>query len=492
VVPPRDVKKRGVLATRAPHRPNPIGLSVVRLLGVKGRTLRVRGSTCSTARPCSTSSPTSPTPTRSPTRPTAGSTSCPPSRRSVGPITARGSGRRRSSSRRSRSRPPRRAGRRAPSRAATCRGSPSAIRPCSTTRRSRRRRRATRPAAAPLVAQALALQQAQRLPDAKAAFERALALDPGNVAALVGQGFLLLEPETYNAGAALLSFRRARACEPGELAALVGEGIARAALGDSAHAEPAAAPRARGAAGRREGEAGARGRRAGRPLRRGRPERRGAAPLRAGGGARARAGGCARAPSCGAPTCSRTGARGEEAEAQLRAALALDPESVRGHHLLAELLARRGATEEAKREARLHELFRQLRDHTARRFMQDVERRVALWREIAALYPAYARAPYELVREDLEGARWSDAQQELATLAKRDGATAELLYLTARAKAGAGDLVGAKAAADAMRRADPRVPAAVLRAVLDDWKKGNPAIDAATFEKTAREWLGGS
>lgn len=43
VVPPRDVKKRGVLATRAPHRPNPIGLSVVRLLGVKGRTLRVRG-----------------------------------------------------------------------------------------------------------------------------------------------------------------------------------------------------------------------------------------------------------------------------------------------------------------------------------------------------------------------------------------------------------------------------------------------------------------
>ena len=43
VKPPRDTKKRGVLATRAPHRPNPIGLSVVRLLGVRGTRLRVQG-----------------------------------------------------------------------------------------------------------------------------------------------------------------------------------------------------------------------------------------------------------------------------------------------------------------------------------------------------------------------------------------------------------------------------------------------------------------
>jgi tRNA-Thr(GGU) m(6)t(6)A37 methyltransferase TsaA len=43
VVPPRDVKKRGLFATRAPHRPNPIGLSVVRLLQIQGLTLRVRG-----------------------------------------------------------------------------------------------------------------------------------------------------------------------------------------------------------------------------------------------------------------------------------------------------------------------------------------------------------------------------------------------------------------------------------------------------------------
>jgi tRNA-Thr(GGU) m(6)t(6)A37 methyltransferase TsaA len=43
VRPPRGPRtKRGVLATRAPHRPNPIGLSAVQLVGVEGRSLRVR------------------------------------------------------------------------------------------------------------------------------------------------------------------------------------------------------------------------------------------------------------------------------------------------------------------------------------------------------------------------------------------------------------------------------------------------------------------
>ncbi len=44
VQPPRgDGGRVGVLATRSPHRPNPIGLSAVELLGVEGFTLRVRG-----------------------------------------------------------------------------------------------------------------------------------------------------------------------------------------------------------------------------------------------------------------------------------------------------------------------------------------------------------------------------------------------------------------------------------------------------------------
>lgn len=42
VSPPRDDRKRGVLATRAPRRPNPLGLSVVRLDRVDGLMLHVR------------------------------------------------------------------------------------------------------------------------------------------------------------------------------------------------------------------------------------------------------------------------------------------------------------------------------------------------------------------------------------------------------------------------------------------------------------------
>jgi len=44
VLPPREATvKRGVFATRSPHRPNPIGLSAATLLEIKGRTLRVGG-----------------------------------------------------------------------------------------------------------------------------------------------------------------------------------------------------------------------------------------------------------------------------------------------------------------------------------------------------------------------------------------------------------------------------------------------------------------
>ncbi|HET7226204.1 MAG TPA: tRNA (N6-threonylcarbamoyladenosine(37)-N6)-methyltransferase TrmO [Candidatus Eisenbacteria bacterium] len=41
--PPLDDRPHGVFATRSPRRPNPIGLTVVRLLGREGPRLRVRG-----------------------------------------------------------------------------------------------------------------------------------------------------------------------------------------------------------------------------------------------------------------------------------------------------------------------------------------------------------------------------------------------------------------------------------------------------------------
>jgi tRNA (adenine37-N6)-methyltransferase len=42
VLPPRSARKRGVFSTRSPHRPNPIGLSAVRIDRIEGRTVHVR------------------------------------------------------------------------------------------------------------------------------------------------------------------------------------------------------------------------------------------------------------------------------------------------------------------------------------------------------------------------------------------------------------------------------------------------------------------
>jgi tRNA (adenine37-N6)-methyltransferase len=43
IVPGGGRRKRGLFSTRSPRRPNPIGMTVVRLLSVEGATLRVSG-----------------------------------------------------------------------------------------------------------------------------------------------------------------------------------------------------------------------------------------------------------------------------------------------------------------------------------------------------------------------------------------------------------------------------------------------------------------
>lgn len=43
VRPPRGAQRRGLLATRSPHRPNPIGLTLVSLVRVEGAEIHVRG-----------------------------------------------------------------------------------------------------------------------------------------------------------------------------------------------------------------------------------------------------------------------------------------------------------------------------------------------------------------------------------------------------------------------------------------------------------------
>ena len=42
-IPPTDDRPHGVFATRSPRRPNPIGLTVVEVLGRDGRNVRVKG-----------------------------------------------------------------------------------------------------------------------------------------------------------------------------------------------------------------------------------------------------------------------------------------------------------------------------------------------------------------------------------------------------------------------------------------------------------------
>ena len=78
VRPPRlgGNTRMGVFATRSPFRPNPLGLSSVRLEAIEhrpdvGPVLIVRGADLWTAPPSTTSSPTSPTPTATRTPPQA-------------------------------------------------------------------------------------------------------------------------------------------------------------------------------------------------------------------------------------------------------------------------------------------------------------------------------------------------------------------------------------------------------------------------------------
>ena len=43
VLTPHSDERKGLFATRAPRRPNPIGMSVVEVLEIKGNKIRIRG-----------------------------------------------------------------------------------------------------------------------------------------------------------------------------------------------------------------------------------------------------------------------------------------------------------------------------------------------------------------------------------------------------------------------------------------------------------------
>jgi predicted Zn-dependent protease len=332
---------------------------------------------------------------------------------------------------------------------------------------------------------------AVRFAEAHEVFTQAVQTDPACVSLRVEFGFFLLgNPEGYGPGEALEQFRYARLVEPDDPLARCGEGIARAWLGDFARAEPllraalaseevtrhaAQASTAKAALGDAASAAG-----------------RSDEALRLYEDAAA---GATQAKRRGEFMVKRAELlwqleKSAEAEKVLREAVKLDPENVRGHYLLGQACAKRGETLEAAREAKVHEILRQLSDHTSHRFMQDVERRLRLRRELNAAWPEYVRGPYELVRELLTSGRYKDAVVEISALGQRDGPTAEIHFLLARARAGGGDLVGAKVSVDAMRKADPNVPVAVIRGVLEEWRRGRPEVTDAQMQATLDQWLG--
>jgi len=509
VVPPRDTRKRGLFATRSPDRPNPIGLTVVELLSVRGTKLRVRGLDMLDGTPVLDLKPYVRYADSIPDASDGWLATLPPEPRP---------------DHRDWTKQPKKAARRAGALLIAAAsllplglvggcgpeqgGARSGRAPAITTPQDDASllagdgvldaeiaapRKGDESAATAWFQQAVASRGKWRTRDAVRCFERALDVDPAHLGALVEYGFLLLEPGAeQNLGLALLQFRRAQAVVPGQLHALAGEGVARAALHDVARAEPllrrALDELPEEAVGRRAWSALA------------------LADLCAADGRTDEALQLyAQVTADAIPALQRSTAlvhvadlllqldRPANAEPALRAALVLDPQHVRAHYLLAQLLAKRGdAAAEAAKETRIHELLRQLLDHVSPLYTKDAARRTQLWHELAAAWPENRRLPYSLARDQLDAGDYAGGKATAAELLARDGATAEVSWLAARAAAGGGDLATAKQHLDAMRRADPNAPSTVVRAVLEDWRRGNPdSVDAALFDRTLREWVNG-
>ncbi len=517
VVPPRDTKKRGLFATRSPHRPNPIGLSVVQLLDVRGTRLRVRGLDMLDGTPVIDLKPYV---RYADLRPDATDgwiaelpTVAGPDHRDwkAAPKVRAAS----------------KSGRGAKLAAlfatllllphcgpegATPRPDASTLQPGPAPGQATIAADATavegdgvldawiatpqkgdEAGAALWFQQAIAQRGAFRSRSAVRAFERALELDPAHLGALVEYGFLLLEPGAeQNFGLALLQLRRAQLVVPGQLHAMVGEGVARAALQDTVRAEPllrhALSELPDTAVGRRAWAASALG------------------DLCANDGRTDEAlRFYALASADSVPVLQRGGAlvhladllaqldRPAEAQSAVRRALQVDPENVRAHYLLSQLLSKAADVDGAAKEARIHELLRALRDHLSARYVNDAARRTALWRELATAWPEHKRLLHSLVRDQLEGGDFVGAKVTVAEIEARDGASAELHWLTARALAGNGEIDAARQRVQSMERLDPAVPRGVVRTVLEDWRRGQPqAVDSDLFERTLRAWTDGT
>ncbi len=347
-------------------------------------------------------------------------------------------------------------------------------------------------AARALHQQGLAALQRDDVVEAARLFEAALVADPACLPALLDHGFLLLEGHGRGSfGAAVQQFRLARLVDPHDPMAACGEGIARRELGDLARAEALlrealAAPQVRAEPGRGTLAVAA------------------LAAIAASNGKRGEAlEGYAKALAvAGLPPGTRANfllSRGEllleasdfsAAEAAVAEALTLDPEEPRAHLLAAQLATRDGDVDRAARERRRHELLRALKDHTSQRHRVDVERTLALRRELVVAWPEYLGGLERLARLLLDQAQFHEALERIRALAAAAAAPSVVLPLEARACAGLGDLPASKRAIDAIRWSSPAAKEQFLRVVLNDWQRAHPEVDDSAFAAQLAAWSG--
>jgi tetratricopeptide (TPR) repeat protein len=336
--------------------------------------------------------------------------------------------------------------------------------------------------------EALAALQRDDVVLARLRFEAAVAADPCCVAARIEFGFLLVEGHDRGSfGGALEQFRLALLVVPDDPMARCGEAIVRAEVGDAARAEPLLLAALRtpeviahdgrwavASAALAHLEQGS-----------GRID----AALQRYGEVIARS---------GLPTIAYANARVARAELLLRQgqleaaaadldeALRLAPEQVQGRYLKAQLLKRQGDAVGAAREARLHELLRELVDHESQRVRVDHERTLRLRRELADALPDDERPRRALIELLLHDGRYAEARDELAKW--RGGESPARQATAARVHAGCGDLVAAKRALESLRYDDRGVQSAFARLVLDDWRRGQPHVTDEQAAAQARAW----
>ena len=186
-----------------------------------------------------------------------------------------------------------------------------------------------------------------------------------------------------------------------------------------------------------------------------------------------------------AEICIASG-RAPEAEQLLHEALARNPEHLKSRYVWSRLLRKLGRNEEAEKQARIHELLRQIVDPVGARAIADIDHRVSARAGLVEADPGNEMFFGAYVRVLLEAKKYAEAEHAVAERTKGGKPTAEHAFLLARARAGRGDVDGADKARVAMRQIDPNVPPQMDRAIAEEYRRSGASDDAV--ERLLARW----